>query len=270
MKIIFTLLLAALSSLAFSQKFRVFHAAAADRGYTIYAANPEWYPMTVRLEFDNTGLRFSEGAKMMFLVPPRTDSFRIGLLTPDPAATRIGLKFRYVTAMGDAALKNWDRNYEYDLPFRKGEKYTLYQGYNGSFSHAGENSLDFTMPEGTEVLAVREGTVVQVVQENSRSCASSDCKQYNNYITILHPDGTFAYYAHIRQGGAAVKPGDTVRKGDRIAWSGNVGWSNGPHLHLAIFSGGFDKWNTLPTRFRVSEGSGAVPLREGNTYARNY
>jgi murein DD-endopeptidase MepM/ murein hydrolase activator NlpD len=55
-----------------------------------------------------------------------------------------------------------------------------------------------------------------------------------------------------------------------VAYSGNVGWSNGPHLHLAIFAGGFDKWNKVQTRFRTGEGKGAVLLREGITYTRNY
>jgi hypothetical protein len=269
-KTLFALFLLLASLAVNAQTIKVFNPQRDGGGYVIYASNTEWYPVSVRFDFSNIGLRFSEGGRNLFVLPPRTDSFRIGELTPEPGASRWGIRYKYFTAMGDASLKNWDREYVYDLPFRKGEKFLLFQGYNGTFSHSGENALDFTMPEGTDVLAVREGTVVQVVQGNSRSCPSADCKQFNNYITILHPDGTFAYYGHIRQNGASVKPGDIVKNGDRIAASGNVGWSNGPHLHLAIFTGGFDRWNTLATRFRTDEGLQPVLLREGNSYSRNY
>ncbi|RYZ22022.1 MAG: M23 family metallopeptidase [Chitinophagaceae bacterium] len=269
MKSLFSFLLLALPALAGAQQVKVFNTRAPEGGYLLYVSNPEWYPVTIRYEFRNAGLRFSEGARTQFVVPARADSFRIGELKPEPGATQLSVGYRYFTAMGEVAPKARDRDYVYDLPFAKGQSFTLYQGYNGSFSHQGENALDFMMPEGTPVLAVRAGTVVQVVQENDRSCATADCKQYNNFITILHADGTFATYVHIRKNGALVKPGDAVKAGDPVAESGNVGWSNGPHLHLAIFTGSFDKWNTLPVRFRVDDGRPAL-LREGSTYSRAY
>ncbi|TCJ18962.1 M23 family metallopeptidase [Flaviaesturariibacter flavus] len=269
MKIAFALLILLQASAATAQQLKVYHTRLPDGGYTLYVSNPELYPVSIRYEFSNTGLRFSEGGRSQFVAPPRTDSFRIGVLTPVSANTSWSMAYRYFTAMGDVSPAARSRDHVYDLPYAKDAAYQIFQGYNGVFSHAGENALDFSMPEGTEILAVREGTVVQVVQENDRSCATADCKKYNNYITILHPDGTFAHYAHIRKNGATVKPGDSVKTGDRIAYSGNVGWSSGPHLHLVIFSAGFDRWNTLPVRFRVEEGRPAL-LREGVTYSRAY
>lgn len=237
-----------------------------DSGFALYANNPEWYPVTMLFTLDNTNLRFSEGNKLQFVVPPKSERFRIGSFVPARTDAAFRVKYNYRTCMGDVRARPKDTVYL--LPFTKGESFLLYQGYNGTFSHGGEQSIDFTMPEGTVVRAIRGGTVVEVVQQNNRQCSEPDCKKYNNYVIILHSDGTFAYYAHIRQSGAQVKPGDSVQAGDAIAYSGNVGYTNGPHLHFSVLSGGFDKWTTWPTKFKTEKG--VQLLREGEQYTRNY
>jgi murein DD-endopeptidase MepM/ murein hydrolase activator NlpD len=126
------------------------------------------------------------------------------------------------------------------------------------------------MPEGTEILAAREGRVVQIVQNNTESCPKEECKKYNNYIIIMHADGTYGYYAHIKYNGSKLKPGDSIQKGSVIGYSGNVGWSNGPHLHFASFLPAFDKWETLETKFRIDNGENVVLLMEGKEYKRDY
>lgn len=70
--------------------------------------------------------------------------------------------------IGDITIKNYDSTYQYDLPFQKGKAFLMYQGYNGTFSNQNENSLDFVMPEGTEILASREGLVIDVLQSNNK------------------------------------------------------------------------------------------------------
>jgi murein DD-endopeptidase MepM/ murein hydrolase activator NlpD len=126
------------------------------------------------------------------------------------------------------------------------------------------------MPEGTEVLAARDGIVVQIVQNNTESCPQKECNKYNNYVLVMHSDGTFADYVHIKYNGAKCKPGDSVRRGYVIAYSGKVGWSSGPHLQFVCFIGGFEKWNTLETKFRIDKGDNAILLKEANTYFRDY
>ena len=51
----------------------------------------------------------------------------------------------------------------------------------------------------------------------------------------MHPDGTFATYAHIKYNRAKCKVGDTVKRGDVIALSGNTGWTSGPIFILFVF-----------------------------------
>ncbi len=86
----------------------------------------------------------------------------------------------------------------------------------------------------------------------------------------MHPDGTFATYAHIKYNGAKCKVGDTVKRGDVIALSGNTGWTSGPHLHFVCFLGGFDRWNTIETTFKIKGGQESAMLKEGIIYERQY
>jgi murein DD-endopeptidase MepM/ murein hydrolase activator NlpD len=238
--------------------------------FVLYATNPDLFPVSVRLEFSNTNLSFSEGEKTIFVIPPKSEKFKIGELSPSVPRTGFRLSYKYKTAMGDVTTAVQDESIEYDLPFRKGTSYKVVQGYNGSQSHRDENALDFDFPEGTEIIAAREGVIVQVVQNHTESCPYSDCNQYNNIITVMHADGTFATYAHIKYNGAKFNVGDSVKRGDVIALSSDVGYTSGPHLHFVCYTGGFNKRNTLRTRFKTSNGDRSEELIEGKTYNKNY
>lgn len=160
-------------------------------------------------------------------------------------------------------------NYIYDLPYSKGESYKVTQGYNGSFSHQGIFALDFNMPEGSKVLATRDGLVVSVVVKNNKGCASLDCYKFANYITIMHSDATIAKYAHLQKNGAKVKVGDRVKKGDVIGFSGNTGFSSGPHLHFICYLH-LASSASLKTFFRTENGEKHEYLQEDYHYPRNY
>jgi hypothetical protein len=237
---------------------------------TLYAANTEYCPMSVSLELSLRNMVFSEGEKRLFVIPAQTDKYKIGELTDDHSGNGYKYSYKYNWTLGDVTVIRYDDGFAYELPFLKGKSFKVFQGYNGKFSHQNENALDFTMPEGTEIVAAREGKVVKVVQNNTQSCATEDCKQYTNSVTILHPDGTFANYAHVRYNGATVKPGDMVKKGDVIAYSGNTGWSTGPHLHFVCYLAAFGKVKSIETSFRTDNGGQAVLLKEGTVYTKNY
>jgi murein DD-endopeptidase MepM/ murein hydrolase activator NlpD len=180
------------------------------------------------------------------------------------------MSYSTLSNYGDHNLESYDEDYIYDLPYKSALKFKIEQGYNGKFSHKNENSLDFKMPVGTEVAAIREGVVVKVVDNYKRGCGKEECKKYNNFIIVYHPDGTFAEYTHIQQNGAKVAAGERISKGQVIALSGNVGWSTGPHLHLMVYKQHMTKRETLQTRFRTGRGDTIEYLTEKSEYVREY
>ncbi|MBO0981455.1 M23 family metallopeptidase [Microbacterium sp. SD291] len=61
---------------------------------------------------------------------------------------------------------------------------------------------------------------------------------YGNYLRIQHGDGVATGYAHIRDGGFAVRNGQWVEAGQVIAYAGNTGASAGCHLHFEVYING--------------------------------
>lgn len=173
---------------------------------------------------------------------------------------------RYSYFMGNVNARHNDR-YEYRLPYRLGTEHKVGQGYNGSFSHSGSiaYSVDFQMDEGTPVYASRSGIVVDLEKDFTEGGIDERYLDKANFITILHNDGTFADYSHLKVNGVNVSIGQRVRTGQLIGYSGSTGYATGPHLHFnvkrVIEDGSFI---TIPTRFKTQQGS--VTLSEGQTY----
>lgn len=130
-----------------------------------------------------------------------------------------------------------DETYTYTLPYLPRASFEVLQGFDGHFSHQDENryAIDFSMPEGTPVCAIRDGEVVQVKSDSSRGGPSSDYIRDANFILIRHEDGTIAEYYHLKRDGVAVKVGQKVRAGEPIGYSGQTGFSTEPHLHVEVY-----------------------------------
>lgn len=240
-----------------------------ENGYEFYADNNESVPVSMEVNFKLKNLKSSEGNNKIFVLPANTQNIKLTTLTRiknGKYEASGSTRYQY----GNHDLKEYDVDYPYYLPFRKGESYMLSQGYNGKSSHANENALDFTMPVGTHILAARGGFVYQVEDSNTKHCPSPACEKYNNKIIIYHSDGTFAEYTHIKRRGAKVKSGDIVEKNQLIAESGNVGWSSGPHLHFVVFIQKIDGRKTLETKFKINEEAPIQLLTEKTAYKRLY
>ncbi len=120
------------------------------------------------------------------------------------------------------------------------------------------------MPEGTEITAIRDGTVVAIKEDSNEGGPNEE--QYvdkANYVWILHDDGSIANYLHLKKDGVLLNLGDKVKAKDVIALSGNTGYSTGPHLHLQLrLPKGFYSNDSLPMRFQGINGA----LIEGISY----
>jgi len=144
-------------------------------------------------------------------------------------------KSRYGWVMGLASARH-DADYRYAVPFQKGKKVRVSQGFNGKTSHNGYSryAVDFAVPVGTPVYAAREGKVVATRASGSKGALKRGYGKYANYIVIEHSDGTFGKYYHLKKQGVAVRVGERVKQGDLIGYSGNTGYSSGPHLHFSV------------------------------------
>lgn len=81
--------------------------------------------------------------------------------------------------------------------------------------------IDYGCPEGTQILASADGTVMTVGDAETG---------YGKFIVLCHYDGTGTVYAHLSK--ICVKQWALVHQGDLIGRSGNTGKSTGPHLHF--------------------------------------
>ncbi|MGZ5197930.1 MAG: M23 family metallopeptidase [Kaistella sp.] len=272
MKKIFALFLFLFSVLVFSQKKwdLKFYNELIGNVYIIYADNSEAMPMSAKLNFKMTNLKSSLANDKIIVVPAKAKKFFVAKISP--VNPKQGNQFSYTTTFnfGYALQEDFDEDYIYSLPFGKGKTQLIYQGYNGKFSHQNDNALDFDMKIGDPVYAAREGTVILTEDSNNQGCATISCAKFNNKILIMHSDGTFADYSHLKYKGVAVKEGDEIKKGQLIGYSGNTGFSSGPHLHFAVFINRIEGSRTfIKTKFRTEQGE-EILLKEGKSYTRNY
>jgi hypothetical protein len=161
----------------------------------------------------------------------------------------------------------------YVLPYPVGTSYPVLQGYCSNGSHRNRFPYDFLLVFGDTVTAARGG-VVRVVVESW----TDDDKEgsHNNYLFMIHDDGSVALYAHFRHEGISVREGDRVVTGQPL---GAIGESGTPTpcaflecgiLHFGVYA----SWpptdeNEVPVNFRNADGAldARGGLRAGGVYA---
>jgi hypothetical protein len=110
---------------------------------------------------------------------------------------------------------------------------------------------------GAPVLAVADATVVQVLNGRRDHLTRTSLPALawmmlieaplresagpswivGNHVVLDLGDGTYAMYAHLKQGSVTVAAGDRVRAGQRIAACGNTGNSTESHVHFQLMDG---------------------------------
>lgn len=135
-----------------------------------------------------------------------------------------------------ATLKYWPAG---SITQGFGEHIALYQQAIGTNGH---NGIDIVAPEGTALVAISDGEVVEVKDD------PSGYGKHVRYLSDPDEDGTYyeVTYGHNKEN--LVKVGDRVEKGQTIATMGNTGfvisgstvyWGNAPagkgvHLHFGM------------------------------------
>ncbi len=136
---------------------------------------------------------------------------------------------------GDPNAQPRDIEYVYPL---SGTALQVEQGWGGVFSHhdlQNHHAVDFAADIGTQVIAARAGTVMDIETDFERAgLDTGNDASRANFVRIVHDDGTMALYAHLKPEGVLVRVGQRVRKAEVIGLSGNTGFTTGPHLHFAV------------------------------------
>ena len=273
MKQIFIIVIAFLSQFSAAQdSLRIkLYRESEGKTYFIYADNEEFAPISLEYSYTAQNMNSSLPNKTVIIIPANSKKFLITELNSIDPKKGTSFKYDVFYVFGDVNAKKHESDFAYSLPFAKNKKFLVYQGYNGNFSHQNTNSLDFSLQIGNEVYAARDGKVVQVVTQNAKNCTTKNCAKFNNKIVILHNDGTFAEYVHLKQNGSAVKIGEDILQGQLIGYSGNTGWSEGPHLHFSVFTNKMDGTrNYIKTKFKIDGSKIPVYLAEKKQYSRSF
>jgi hypothetical protein len=161
--------------------------------------------------------------------------------------------------------------YVYAIPFRAGHEHRIIQGMGGSFSHQGSNqhAVDFECPEGTPVVAARDGVVVALNDEATGNGTTEEWTSYalTNFVLVAHDDGTIGQYMHLEPDGVDVRAGQRVSRGEYLGRSGNTGFSTTPHLHFQVMTAAQDGLGAISFPFELLVAPRiAEPPVEGQLY----
>ncbi len=100
----------------------------------------------------------------------------------------------------------------------------IISGFYDTRPWGSHGAIDIVVPEWTPVVACLPGTVVTTAWD----------KLAGWFIEIDHEGGYRSRYLHLNE--FAVSPGQTVDVRELIGQSGNTGYSEGPHLHFALWN----------------------------------
>ena len=154
----------------------------------------------------------------------------------------------------------------YTVPFKK-RPIHIGQGFKGPTHRVWKEdkedlvySIDFLLPVGTPILAARSGKITRINTRNGKNYKGKDPKKgelahrkWMNEIEILHGDGSYASYCHLKNAKPAVRPNQRVEQGQLIGFSGNTGWSSKPHLDFTVFRKNFKGYKIKSIKFKFKD-----------------
>ena len=229
----------------------------------IFFTNKNNYAVTLEVQEELKNMQASRYKENIFVVPAGA-TIRYARLHYKAPKARYSFSYRWIMGSKDAKADD----YIYRLPYRVGESHRVSQGFNGVSTHKGHSryAVDFQMDVGTKIYAARDGIVVKTKDDSDKRGFAPEFAKYGNYVTILHSDGTFATYYHLKKGGVLVSVGQMVTRGSALGYSGNTGYTSGPHLHFAVFKATKDlKTQSIPVKFISAKGVVTEP-KKGRYY----
>ena len=229
---------------------------------------------SLKIKFDNPlncPLRISAKSsdkiiqeKLAHNFPVTIDSNKDTLFTywTNKSKDEISIKFSATLGNPNDSIHKKDMN----LSFKKGNKYKIIQGYNGSYSHTSiysKYALDFNLTEGDTICVAADGFVVGVIEDYTGGGNSKKWRDYANYITVFHPEmNLFTQYVHLMHKGSLVEVGDYVKSGQAIGRSGRTGYTDIANLHFNVLKPNNSGMQSLQIDFE--EGYRGIELKKGD------
>lgn len=238
------------------KEVEVYHETQEDGSLKIFARNNTEFLQSVQIEATFKGMEASEDLPILKTIEPNQSAYYFSL-TPVKNAYSYNYRFTYIK--GDVTAEHND-DIIYYLPYAQSKSYIVDQSYNETPTHMNQYALDFHMDEGTEITAIRAGVVFEVVDSNNKGCPREDCSKFNNYVLVMHDDGSIADYSHLQKNGARVEVGDTITSGDLIGLSGSTGYASGPHLHLEVYVMRFSGQQSIRAEYYLDKSTIGVPM----------
>jgi hypothetical protein len=230
----------------------------------IVAVNPRLAPITVVIAFDRLDNTVVDQVLPIVVVVPPLQTAPLPVGTVRAKSMSAPWRYHYDSRwfLG-SYLAVHDDLHVYALPYHRGTRHKVLQGFNGRFSHQGKYAIDWSMPEGTGPRSSGR-LVIDTVGDFVRGGPDPSLWDKVNVVRILHEDGTVGSYLHFQPNGLRTAVGRRVRIGDLLGLSGNTGYSSAPHLHFEVsVPTPAREQKTFTLRFRTFE-RGETELLEGD------
>lgn len=231
--------------------------------FRLLATNPTPIPVEI-----DVGLSTGENVSATPSLPQRVvvgpgQGREVAVLRAADPRRGFRFNYRFIAYHGDPAARH-DPAARYRMPFEDGRRFQVSQAPGGPvITHDDPQTamaIDIVMPEGTPVLAAREGRVVEIFQ---RSETRGDNANRGNFVRVFHEDGTWADYAHLKSVDAGLALNQRVETGNILGLSGNTGRSSGPHLHFHVQRNAGGRIVSIPVAFSTRTRDRVVPAYRG-------
>ncbi|HRI60675.1 MAG TPA: peptidoglycan DD-metalloendopeptidase family protein [Saprospiraceae bacterium] len=111
---------------------------------------------------------------------------------------------------------------------RISSRYNLHRLHPILGYHKAHLGTDYAAPQGTPIMSVAEGTVVEAGRKGGNG----------NYVKIRH-DGVYqTQYLHMSGFAKGIRPGTRVAQGQTIGYVGSTGLATGPHVCFRFWKNG--------------------------------
>ncbi len=188
----------------------------------VIAANHGHAPVSVTFDFNHDlteNINPDVSLPYTAVILPRTETVLARL---SPLDARKGMKYsgKYFWQLGDFTTRHQCTE-RYRYPFARNIRAFACVSDPREADPFTRYSVQFSLPAGSKVLAVRNGVVVRVRKDND--------------IDILHNDSTIATYSHIDKIESGICAGKSVSAGEILGTAGESDKADGAYMQITVW-----------------------------------